>query len=228
MKRLPASILGAVLLVTAALADDWDALQNQPVPGITVERWNHVLDHFREKPYTVANLQPCLDIVSAAAKQGLPVNGLWTLLEEGAVEQAAPAVLHQRVAERLDHLHAAQQLLAETGFASCASETRHELADTIARALESKLAAACIRRPLRASQGQAAGRLVTVVEAGESLLLSGVDDDTVGALMEDFIVRGLGRGEILRATGRIIQQHRNNCPTRLIIRTLPYFIDSQT
>lgn len=208
MKRLALYLLIAVTLIGWAVADDWEALENRPVAGISVERWNHVLNHFREKPYTVAELQPCLAIVSAAAKQDLPVNGLWTLLEEGAVKQASPAVLLQHATRRLELLQQAQRLLAETGFAACDTAARHELADAIARALESSLTIAAVRRPLQAAAGHYTWRLKTAVEAGELLRLSGVDDDTVGALMEDFLLRGLRRGEILRATSRAIQQHR--------------------
>jgi hypothetical protein len=208
MNRFGVLAFGFILLASGARADEWNALANRPFAGITAERWNHVLDHFREKPYTRAEIQPSLDILATASAQGLPVNGLWNRLEEGVVKRATPSVLHQQVAQRLTHLIVAHRLVMESGFTNCAAPIRQDLTDAVAQALESGLNATAVRRPLQAAAGQATARVKTAVEAGESLYLTGVDDATVGALMEDYLARGLGRGEMLRATSRAIQLHR--------------------
>jgi hypothetical protein len=65
-----------------------------------------------------------------------------------------------------------------------------------------------LRQVLKAGGGMRAMRLQAVVEAGESLKLLGVDDATVTALMQDFVSRNLGRGEIVRAVQFVSQQHR--------------------
>ncbi len=130
------------------------------------------------------------------------------------------SALLDRATQRLARLRIAQQLLAETGFAGCTAAARQELTDTVARALKTGLTIAAMRPALQAAAGPNTGRVNTTLEDGESLHLTGVDEATVTLLMRDFIVRGLGRGKILRATGHVIAQHRQGVSGEQIRATL--------
>lgn len=198
----------ALLLLAANVrADDWAALADKPPAGVSASRWEHLIEHWREKPYTVAELQPCLDLLTVAGNEGLPVEAILLRLEEGAVKKVDAALLEQSAQQRLNSLRAANQLLAGL---SPRGRPCPELLPSVASALESRVPADALQRAIQLGDQMRLCRLKTVVEAGESLKLMGLDDATVAGLMEDFVRHNLCCGETLRAVRFAGEQHRSN------------------
>jgi len=204
------ALLCALLLATSdARADDWSALTDKPPAGILSARWNHLIGHFREKPYAVAEIQPCLTLLTVAGNEGLPVDAILLRVEEGAVKKVDAMLLEQSVQQRLDSLRTAKELLA--GLSS-RGRPCPELMTSVSSALESGVLADGLRSAIQLGDQMRLCRLKTVVEAAESLKLMGLDDVTVVALMEDFVRNNLCCGETLRAVRLVGEQHRENVP----------------
>ncbi len=204
------ALLCALLLAALnARADDWAALADKPPAGISASRWEHLIGHWREKPYTVAEFQPCLVLLNAAGNEGLPVEAILLRLEEGAVKKVDAALLYQGAQQRLDSLRTAKELLAGV---SPRGRPCPELLTSVSSALESGVPADGLRRAIQLGDQMRLCRLKTVVEAGESLKLMGLDDATVTGLMEDFVRHNLCCGETLRAVRLVGEQHRENVP----------------
>jgi hypothetical protein len=198
--------------VSQVAADDWAAMADKPPSGIPASEWNHLLEHFREKPYSIGEIQPSLDVVAIAAKEGLPVEAVLIRLEEGVVKQADQAALVHTVRQRLDALRRAREILSDPSVGPLGYRRQQELLAVVASALESRVPVEGMRRALEAGSGFRLCRLKTVVQAGESLKLMGLDDETVSSLMEDFVTRNLCCGEMLRAARLAGQQHRAGAP----------------
>jgi hypothetical protein len=146
--------------------------------------------------------------VQQAIQEGLPAEPLRTLISEAQAKQVTAADLDGALQRRLMSLREAKAMLMETGYGRCPLAQQQELMATVGRALESKVPADALRSALKAGGGTQTMRIQSVVDAGESLKLLGLDDATVGTLMQDFVARNLGRGEILRAVQFASQQHR--------------------
>ncbi len=198
--------------VREVAADDWAAMADKPPNGIPASHWNYLLDHFREKPYSIAEIQPSLDVVAVAAKEGLPVEAVLIRLEEGVVKQADQAALVHTVRQRLDTLRRAREILSDPSVGPLGYRRQQELLPVVASALESQVPVEGMRRALETGCGLRLCRLKTVVETGESLKLMGLNDEAVSGLMEDFAARNLCCGEMLRAARLASQQHRAGVP----------------
>jgi hypothetical protein len=198
--------------VPEVAADDWAAMADKPPNGISASEWNHLLDHFREKPYSIAEIQPSLDVAAVAVKEGLPVEAVLIRLEEGVVKQADQAALLRTVQQRLDALRRAREVLSAPRIGPLGYRRQQGLLPVMASALESRVPIDGMRRALEAGSGMGLWRLKTVVEAGESLKLMGLDDETVSGLMGDFATRNLCCGEMLRAARLAGEQHHAGVP----------------
>lgn len=150
--------------------------------------------------------------VQQAIREGLPAESVRALIAEGQAKQVPPSELEAAAQRRLAALREAKTLLFETGYMRCPVAQQQELMAAVGRALESKVPATALRQALKAGGGTQALRVQAAVEAGESLKLLGLDDATVEALMQDFVTRNLGRGEIVRAVQFVSQQYRAGVP----------------
>jgi hypothetical protein len=218
-RRWAASIVGFVCMVvfgsasvSRVAADDWATVANKPPNGISASEWNHLLGHFREKPYSMGEIQPSLDVVAVAANEGFPVEAVLIRLEEGVVKQADQAALLRTVQQRLDALRRAREVLSAPRIGPLGYRRQQGLLPVMASALESRVPIDGMRRALEAGSGMGLWQLKTVVEAGESLKLMGLDDETVSGLMEDFATRNLCCGEMLRAARLAGEQHHAGVP----------------
>jgi hypothetical protein len=146
--------------------------------------------------------------VQQAIQEGLPAESVRTLIAEGRAKQVPAAELDAALQRRLAALREAKAMLQDAGYGRCPAAQQQELVAAVGRALESKVPADALRQVLKTGGGTRAMRLQAVVDAGESLKLLGLNDATVSALMQDFVARNLGRGEILRAVQFVSQQHR--------------------
>jgi hypothetical protein len=202
------ALLCALVVVAVNVnADDWTALADKPPAGVSSARWSHLIGHWREKPYTVAEIQPCLARLNQAGSEGLPVEAILLRMEEGAVKKVDAALLIQSVQQRFDSLRTAKELLAGI---SPRGRPCPELMTSVSSALESGVPADGLRSAIRLGDQMRLCRLKTVVEAGESLKLMDLDDATVTGLMEDFVRNNLCCGETLRVVRLAGELHRDN------------------
>jgi hypothetical protein len=218
-RRWAAIIVGVACMVVFgsasvphAAADDWAAMADRPPNGITQSEWNHLLAHFREKPYSLAEIQPSLEVVEIAEREGLPVEAILIRLEEGVVKHADQAALVHTVRERLEALRRAREILSDPSVGPSGCRRQEELLPVVASALESRVPVGGIQQALQAGNRLRLCRLKTVLQTGESLRLMGLGDETVSGLMQDFVARNLCCGEMLRAARLAGQQRRAGVP----------------
>lgn len=213
-------VLSMAMLPIVLTATEWATVALRPPDGVPQQRWASLVALLRAKPYAVAELQSCLDEVEAAAKEGLPTATILSRLEEGAAKQVEAAALRAAVFQRLESLKTAQQLLRDGNYGNCPEVFRAELLSVLASACENRVPTDGLRRVLKREGVPQTGRLIAAIEGAETLKLVGLDDDTVTALMDDFVVRDLQRGEILRAVRYAAQRHREGVAGRLIREAL--------
>jgi|GEM_PF-2009399 len=151
-------------------------------------------------------------VLQQAMQEGLPLGPFRSLIAEAQAKQVPPAELDAALQRRLTALRAAKAIILECGYGKCPAPQQQELMVAVGRAMESRVPTEALRQALKAGEGSQTMRLQAAVEAGETLKLLGLDDPTVGTLMYDFVVRKLGRGEILRAVQFVSQQYRAGIP----------------
>ncbi|MCC5848511.1 MAG: hypothetical protein JJU29_10475 [Verrucomicrobia bacterium] len=131
--------------------------------------------------------------------EGLPVAPLWERLREGRAKNVSDEVILEALDLRARHLREARGLLEEQSF-SLRSPVVQDLWTTVARVREGGMPPHMIEELLSKAGGQSAGRLISLLEAGETFQLVGMDEETSRMLMTDFFQRSLTRSELLRAS----------------------------
>ncbi len=167
-------------------------------------------------PEQSAAIQTCME---EAQQKGYPTELLRQRRDEGVAKQVDPALVVQAVQSRMKFLQEAERMVNDAGYTLEAPPVC-ELQASVALAREAGMTAESLNAVLQKGGGQYAGRMQGAVEAGESLHLAGLDDETVRGLMEDCIDRNLRRSEMLRATRYATQQHRGGLSGQEIRRSL--------
>lgn len=184
----------------------WDGLAQDCPAGLDPRRWQRLLDQLKANGLTPAAAEPCLAAAREAARDDLPAAAVVSRIEEGATKRAGAEALGQAAEQRLRHLKTAGGLLRETGFGP-RSPRHDELMMSVALAMESGLSASTLQGVLAQGAGGQSERLRSIVEAGETMVLDGMDEPTIGQMMTDFTQRNMRRSEIMRATRFAVQQH---------------------
>lgn len=138
-------------------------------------------------------------LIAGWEQEGLPAAPLWDRVREGRAKHVSEERILAALHERVRHLREVRVLL-ETHAFSLRAPVVQELWITAARVREGGMPPHMIEEILENGAGQAAGRWISLLEVGESLLLSGMDEETAGILMADFSQRSLTRSELLRAS----------------------------
>lgn len=175
--------------------------------GVDAVRWERVAAQLQDNGYPVESARQCLAPVQEAAQQGLPADTVLAKVEEGAAKGVPGPELQAAARQRLANLQRAASELQGTGYGTrCA---RHdELMKSVTLALESGLSAETLRDALTRGKGGQSERMRSIVEAGATMRLSGMDETTVGQMMTDFAERNMRRMEVMRASRFAVQQHR--------------------
>lgn len=181
-----------------------------PAPaGIDARRWSRVCDQVMARTPSDGQAVPaCLVLVLEGETLGLPAEPILARIEEGLAKEASLVALESAARQRLTALRQAKELLDTAGYVA-STPPRDALLRAVARAAENGLPLATLGQVLTYGRGADCDRLRTIVETGEWLRLSGVDDDQVAVLLQDFAERNLRRMEILRAGRWALQQHRS-------------------
>jgi hypothetical protein len=183
------------------------ASEIQAPPDVDAGRWQRVVGQLQANGLSLESADACLAPVQEAVRQGLPADPVLMRVEEGAAKGVDANALQDAGKQRLDNLARAAEILRQAGYDGV--RTRHELLmKSVTLALESGLSADTLKGVLITAGGGQSERMRSIVEAGETMRLSGMDEGTVGQMMADFSERNMRRTEVIRASRFAVQQHR--------------------
>lgn len=218
MKRITLSIgsmaLLAAFLGMAAPFVQAEAAGNAATPppdagvsGGDAARWSRVAAQLQVNGFAAAHVQECLALVQVAVQRGLPADPVLARIEEGAAKRVTPDALREALRLRMTNLVTAAAVLQDTGY-GCRNSRHDALLRSVTLAVESGVEPATLRAVLGKAKGGQSERVRSIVEAGEAMRLSGMENGIVGPLMNDYIDRNLRRNETLRASRLAIQLHK--------------------
>ena len=170
--------------------------------------------------FTTEQSSQVLACLADARRQGVPPSALTLRLEEGLAKNIEPARLLTSLQTRSRTMLQARTLVQAANYDMALGGPCDDLLVATGLALESGVPAEDLAAVLLRGNGQFALRMASIVEAGESLHLAGVDSGTTRALMNDCMDRDLRRMEVLRAVRYTIQQHRGGMDGDNIRRAL--------
>jgi hypothetical protein len=185
----------------------WETLAEERVTYVEAGRWQRIVEQMKTKGFPIESAQDCLATAQEAARQGLPADFVLTRIEEGVAKGAEAKVLQEAGQQRLLNLQNAATVLRQSGYGSM-NAVHDPLMKSLTLALESGLSADALQGVLIRAKGRQSERMRSIVEAGEKMSLSGMDENTVGQMMTDFTERNLRRTEVMRASRFAVQQHR--------------------
>lgn len=214
MSRFRRALLLAVLGIALvpgqpAPAGQEGAVADVPAPAdVDAGRWQRLAGQLKANGLTAATARECLAPVEAAVREGLPPEAVLARIEEGVAKGAPAEALQEAGRQRLASLGQAAAVLRDAGFGG-RSAGHDQLMKSVALALESGISAGTLKGVLSLGRGGQSERMRSIVEAGETMRLSGMDESIVGQVMNDFAERNMRRTEVLRASRFAIQQHES-------------------
>lgn len=174
----------------------------------------------QQRGFTPEQIDQTLACLADARRQGVPAAALTLRLEEGLAKNVEPARLLATLQTRARTMFQARALVQAANYDLVPGGPGDDLLVATGLALESGVPATDLSGVLQRGDGRFAMRMASIVEAGESLHLAGVDVATTRALMNDCLDRDLRRMEVLRAVRYTIQQHRGGMDGDDIRRSL--------
>jgi len=183
------------------------AAMELPSPaGVDAGRWQRVIGQLKANGLSAVEVRECLAPVQEAARQGLPSDPVLTRVEEGTAKGVGAGALQEAGKQRLANLQSAAKVLRGAGY-DCEGASQCRLMASATLAMESGLSSDTLQAVLAPGGGRECERMRTIIEAGESMRLNGVDESTVRQLMTDFVRRNMRRMEVIRASRFVVQQH---------------------
>jgi hypothetical protein len=180
--------------------------------GLSEERVGLMLEQCRKSGLSATEADVLLASVRAARNESLPAEAVFTKIEEGLVKKVALDRVTAATELRLNCLRRANQLLSAQKLSSAHSEGHggnQRLVVRMAMALESGLPEEVFQEIFSRRSGCRYGRLIHVMEAGETLQLAGLNPQEIKQIMMDCIDRDLNRMEIQRAVDCVVEQYQN-------------------
>ncbi len=191
-----------------------------------------MLEQCRKSGLSAEEAEVLLVPVRAASEESLPAEIVFTKIEEGLAKKVPLDQLVPAAELRLNNLRRASRLVA--GLASGSEghgagghgggghgggghgdgghgdghSGMQRLVGRTAMALESGLPEPVLQAVFNQTSSPRYGRIILVVEAGESLQLAGLEPLETKQIMMDCLDRNLNRMEIQRAVDYIIGEHR--------------------
>ena len=208
------AVLVGLLFCSAALgADDavcskgWKTLyEKNSKLGLTGERIDHALGRCRNSGMTLQETDMLLYPVSIARSESLPVESMLNKIEEGLAKRVDAKQLAVALEARLENLRRAARLIPSSRPGGGGNPQR--LITQVCMALESGLPEAVLKELFEHLGGFRYGRLVHVVEMGETLQLAGLDPQNTKQIMDDCLSRQLNRSEMVRVVDYLLEEHR--------------------
>ncbi len=177
--------------------------------GVDAGRWQRIGVQLRANGLSTKSAQECLAPVQEAARLGLPADTVLTRVEEGTAKGVEANALQAAGRQRLATLQSAAEVVRQAGYGS--RNTQHDqLIKSVALALESGLSVDTLRGVFAKARSGQSELMRSIVEAGETMRLSGMNEPTVRQMMADFTERNMRRTEVIRASRFAVQQHRSH------------------
>jgi len=178
-------------------SESWAELREKNLQlGFSVERIDCTLEACRKSKLSVQEAEALLCPVYAAQEEALSAECVLLKIEEGLVKRIAWKDVQTAAKERLERLRRADEMVlaARQGRGG---QHRH-LVMHVCMAMESGLPEDVLVKLLGRPGGYRYGRMIHVVEAGETLHLAGLDSGDVLHVMNDCLDRDLSGAEIAR------------------------------
>jgi hypothetical protein len=176
---------------------------------VDAARWQRIVGQLKANGLSAQATRECLALVQEAVRLGLPADPVLTRIEEGSAKGVEETALQAAGRQRLANLQSAATVLKEAGYGNrCASHD--QLMKSVTMALESGLSPDTLQGVLAQSKGGQPKRMQSIVEAGETMRLSGMNEATVGQIMIDFTQLNMRRMEVIRASRFAVQQQRGH------------------
>ncbi len=201
-------ILAGLLLCTAVRADsskEWNALREKSLKmGLDAERVEQALGQCRKNGLRVQECEALLKPVYTAQTEALPTECVFIRIEEGLAKKVDAPRIVKAAETRLSCLRLADRMIV-AARPERGGEHRHMVMHTC-MALESGLPEEVLQNIFNRPGGFRYGRMIQVIEAGETLQLTGLAPQDIQHVMTDFLDRDLSRGEVLRAVDYILAE----------------------
>ena len=198
-------VLAAILLLCGVVAasheknpaKSWKELREKNLKlGLSVERVDCTLEACRKNKLTLQEAEALLCPVYAAQAEELPTDCVFLKIEEGLVKRIGWKEVQIAATKRLECLRRADKMVLSARQGR-GGQHRHLVMHTCV-AMESGLPEEVLVAVFNRPGGFRYGRLIHVVEAGETLLLGGMDSKDILHVMNDCLDRGLTGPEIAR------------------------------
>lgn len=189
---------------------EWKALCGENIQlGLDAERVNQMVGLCRRRGLSTGDTEKLLAPVLAASEESLPAECVFIKVEEGLAKQVDADRIVAAAEARLECLRKARKLLASNPSGRGGAGSPPHLITRICIVLESGLPEEVLQEVFNRPGGPRYGRLVHVLEAGETLQLAGLDPQNTQQIMNDCLDRNLNRMEILRAVDYVLSEQRN-------------------
>ncbi len=174
--------------------------------GLNGERVDQALGRCRKNGMTQQESAALLYPVSTARSESLPVENILNKIEEGLAKRIDAAQLAAAVKIRLNNLRRAAQLIPPERASGGGGHQR--LIIQVCMALESGLPDEVLKELFERSGGFRYGRVICVIEMGETLQLAGLNPQNTKQIMADCLDRQLNRSEMVRVVDYLLTEHR--------------------
>lgn len=174
----------------------------------------------RKHGLTPKQIEMLLAVAKQANEESLPVDCVLIKIEEGLAKKVAAEQITIAAQERLKNLRTARNLLSGVESQANPKKNPPRLLQCTCMALESGLSEIIISNVVNRSETTRPGRLIPVIEAGETLHLAGLAPEAIQQILTDCIDRDLNRYEIQRVVKIILTRHQAGIPFETIHRAL--------
>jgi hypothetical protein len=175
--------------------------------GLPAERVDPAVAHCRRHGMTAADAEPLFRPACVAHAEQLSADFVFLKIEEGLAKQVDAARVAAVAENRLRYLRQAETLVPDGRQGHGSGGARHLIAYTC-MALESGLPPEVLQAVFSRPGGMRYGRMVHVIEAGETLYLAGLPPANIQQIMNDCLDRDLDGTAIARVIDVVLEGQR--------------------
>lgn len=186
----------------------WKALHEKGLEtGLSTNQVEHALRACQRRGLGTEEADALLCPVYDAQADGLPADCILSKVEEGLAKRVEAESVAAAAEARLQHLRTARKLIESQPRGRRHMGGPPRLLSHTCLALESGLPEDVLQAVFEHNGGKRMGRLVHVIEAGESLQLAGFDPKDTRQIMFDCMERNLTPPQIHRIVEHVIVEH---------------------
>jgi len=188
-------------------AMDWKALREKSLKmEFSVDRVDRTLEQCRKNNLTVQQADALLCPIYTAHAESLPTECIFLKIEEGLAKRIKTDQIRAAADKRLENIRKANRIL--TAARPVHGGAHQHLVMHSCMALESGLPEDVLKEILNRPGGFRYGRMIHVIEAGETLQLAGLAPQDIKHIMNDCLDRDLNRSEVFRVADHVLAEHR--------------------